>query len=106
MDIPQIDFAAAKALYDDKAAVFLDIRDPGSYQAGHVPGAMRLDDSNVHDFLEETDKAAKIVVYCYHGNSSIGAAGFFMEQGFTDVSSLMGGFTNWSAAGGASESTA
>jgi thiosulfate sulfurtransferase len=35
------------------------------------------------------------VVYCYHGNSSLGAAGYFLENGFKNVASMMGGFEAW-----------
>jgi thiosulfate sulfurtransferase len=36
-----------------------------------------------------------VVVCCYHGNSSQSAAQFLVEQGFTEVYSLNGGFEQW-----------
>ncbi len=103
MDIPEIDFSQAQGLFEAGTATFVDIRDPDSFQEGHVPGAIRLDDSNIQQFVADTDKQATVVVYCYHGNSSAGATAFFRDQGFTEVSSLMGGFVAWEDAGGASE---
>jgi thiosulfate sulfurtransferase len=35
------------------------------------------------------------VVYCYHGHTSLGAAAYLRENGFTDVVSLSGGFELW-----------
>ncbi len=32
------------------------------------------------------------MIYCYHGNSSQGAADWLSEQGFSDVVSLDGGY--------------
>lgn len=93
--ISQIDVNEAKKLLDDGNAVFVDIRDPGSYAGGHIPGAMHLTEDVLRDFVSNTDKGAKVVAYCYHGNSSQGAAGWLMEQGFTDVHSMAGGFEMW-----------
>lgn len=76
-------------------AKIVDIRDPGSYEMTHIPGAIQLDDLTVKDFLETTDKAMPIIVYCYHGISSRGAAAFFAEQGFQEVYSMAGGFESW-----------
>ncbi|CRR54182.1 Thiosulfate sulfurtransferase GlpE [Pseudomonas aeruginosa] len=35
------------------------------------------------------------MVVCYHGNSSQSAAAYFIQQGFSDVYSLDGGFELW-----------
>lgn len=103
MDIPQIDITEARDLLAGGKTTFVDVRDPMSYRSGRIPGAVHLDDSNVHEFVADTDKDATVVVYCYHGNSSLGATAFFQDQGFTSVSSLRGGFTAWNAAGHPSE---
>jgi thiosulfate sulfurtransferase len=34
-------------------------------------------------------------VVCYHGHSSQGAAQFMLQQGFAEVYSMDGGFTEW-----------
>ena len=53
------------------------------------------DDGNVQEFLQNTAKDQDVIVYCYHGNSSMGATGYFIENGFTNVASMMGGFEAW-----------
>ncbi len=93
--IPEIGLDDAQAALDAGDVTFVDIRDPGSYAAGHVPGAVHLTDQNAREFLESADKAAKVIVYCYHGHSSMGATGYLLEQGFQDVASMTGGFTAW-----------
>jgi thiosulfate sulfurtransferase len=95
MNIPQIQIHEAKNKLDRKNCLFVDIRDPASYQAAHIPGAVHLHDGNVQDFVQNTAKDADVVVYCYHGNSSLGAAAFFMENGFESVASMSGGFEAW-----------
>ena len=95
MDIRQIHIHDAKQKLDEKKSVFVDIRDPNSYREAHIPGAVHLNDGNVQEFLQATAKDKPVIVYCYHGNSSMGATAYFMENGFTDVASMSGGFEAW-----------
>src|SRR6266480_3711011 len=105
MEIPQIPIHGAKNKLDQKPCLFVDIRDPGSYQQAHIPGAIRLHDGNVQEFVQNTDKDKDVVVYCYHdnstrryryhGNSSLGATAYLIENGFKNVASMSGGFEAW-----------
>lgn len=93
--IPEIGLTDAALALEAGNVTFVDIRDGGSYAAGHVPGALHLTDRNAAEFLGSADKARRVIVYCYHGHSSMGATGFLLEQGFEDVVSMTGGFTAW-----------
>lgn len=95
MEIPQIQIQDAKQKLDQGECLFVDIRDPGSYRQAHIPGALHLHDGNVHEFLQNADKNKNVVVYCYHGNSSLGATAFLIENGFKNVASMSGGFEAW-----------
>ena len=79
----------------DKTHVVVDIRDPASFQAGHIPNALHLSNESLPDFLRTADFDAPVVVCCYHGISSQQAAQFLISQDFTEVYSLDGGFTDW-----------
>lgn len=81
----------------DKTHVVVDIRDPASFQAGRIPGAIHLTNDNLSDFIRDADLDAPLVVCCYHGNSSQQAAQFLASQDFSDVYSLDGGFVEWQA---------
>lgn len=93
--IKEID--AKEALEDLKKgeSLFLDIRDPHSFEAAHIPNALHLNSEVLEDFLKKTARDKKVIVYCYHGISSQGAALYLQEQGFQDVYSLRGGFEEW-----------
>lgn len=97
MEVPRISIESAKEKFEAKDTIFLDIRDPNSFQHGHIPGAQHLGDHNVTEYIESADKSKAHVIYCYHGNSSQGGTGYFLENGFSDVQSMDGGFTQWEA---------
>ena len=94
-EVPEIDAETAKTHLDAGDALFVDIRDPQSYAVARIPGAIRVDDGNVAEFLKDTPKDGKVIVCCYHGNNSKDATLYFQEQGFSDVHSLRGGFADW-----------
>ena len=62
MEIPQIQIHEAKKKLDEKNCLFVDIRDPGSYQQAHIPGALHLHDGNVQEFLQNTAKDQNLVI--------------------------------------------
>ncbi len=95
MDYRRIDQAAALEMIRSENATVVDIRDPASFQSGHIAGALRLDNRNVADFIATADRASPVIVCCYHGNTSQGAARFLAEQGFERCYSLDGGFKGW-----------
>jgi thiosulfate sulfurtransferase len=79
----------------DETHVVVDIRDPVSFQSGHIPNAIHLSNDSLPEFLRTADLDAPVVVCCYHGISSQQAAQFLISQDFTEVYSLDGGFTDW-----------
>lgn len=94
MSFEKINPNEAKELLEQGANI-ADVRDALSFQAGHIKGAKRLDNSTLNDFMAQADKETPLLVYCYHGSSSQGVAGFFAAQGYTKVYSLEGGFGQW-----------
>ncbi|MDQ2994688.1 MAG: rhodanese-like domain-containing protein [Pseudomonadota bacterium] len=75
--------------------VIYDIRDPSSFQSGHIPGAKLLSHQMITKCPPEI-KQKPVIIYCYHGISSQAAADFLQQQGFVEVYSMIGGFTAWS----------
>lgn len=94
-DIPEIDTDEARRRLDAGGTLFMDVRDPGSYASAHIPGALHVNDYNIEAFVEETARDKAIVVYCYHGNSSRGGTAYLLDNGFTNVCSMSGGFEAW-----------
>ncbi len=91
----EIDIHRVKEMVENNSANIVDIRDPASFSGGHIPTAVPVSDANVQEFTEQTDKDKPLVVCCYHGISSQGAAAYFAEQGFKEVYSMTGGYEAW-----------
>ena len=91
-----IDISDALPIIENNAAI-VDIRDLVSFETSHISNAISLTNDNVQSFIDSTEKQKPIIVCCYHGNSSKGAAEYFASQGFKEVYSLNGGFSQWSA---------
>ncbi len=69
--------------------LFIDVREPFEYDAGHVPGAINIPlgmfGKGISAVLKDVSKDAHIVLYCRSGNRS-GQALLYMQQiGFTNV---------------------
>ncbi|MCE2572391.1 thiosulfate sulfurtransferase GlpE [Motilimonas eburnea] len=75
--------------------VIADIRDPESFKAGHIEGAFHLTNERLGAFIEQVDFETPVIVVCYHGNSSQGAAQFLLNQGYDEVYSMDGGMDIW-----------
>ncbi len=75
--------------------VIADIRDDQSFTSAHIEGAYQLTNGTLHQFMQQTPLDQPVVVVCYHGRSSQGAAQYLVEQGFETVYSMDGGFESW-----------
>lgn len=84
-----------KQLAMQASCTLLDIRDPRSFNQGHIDDAIHIEQINVEQFVDEQPKDKPLVICCYHGISSQSAAAYFAEKGFTDVYSLDGGYEGW-----------
>lgn len=76
-------------------ALFVDVRDAGSWLGDRIPGAIHVGDHNVAAFLAQADPDRRTIVVCYHGHNSLGGAAWFRQNGLRDVWSMRGGMADW-----------
>ncbi len=100
MSFKRINVEQARELIEKNSAQVVDVRDAASYQAGHILGAEAITEVNVEAFIQRADFARPLIVCCYHGNMSQGAAEYFSRSGFQDTYSLDGGYEAWQMSGG------
>ncbi len=95
--IREVDPQTAEEEMAHPGAVLLDVREPDEYQQGSVPGAVHIPRGNLELSVEGRipDKGAHVLVYCAGGVRSAFAAQTLQELGYTDVSSVLGGFNRW-----------
>ncbi|ADP10617.1 MULTISPECIES: thiosulfate sulfurtransferase GlpE [Erwinia] len=79
-------------------ALLVDIRDAQSFAAAHASGAFHLSNESLPLFIAQSDLSLPVLVMCYHGNSSKGAAQYLLGQGFSAAYSIDGGFEAWRTA--------
>jgi thiosulfate sulfurtransferase len=94
-DFQHISVAQTAALLTAGKVVIADIRDEQSFASGHIDGAWHLTNGSLHGFMQQFEFDQPVVVVCYHGNSSQGAAQYLAQQGFEQVFSMDGGFESW-----------
>ena len=91
----RISVQQAYEIMESGKTTIVDVRDTGAFALGHIANAQVVNDENIKDFLEGTDKEIPLICYCYHGISSQRAANFFADQGFKKVYSIDGGWEEW-----------
>jgi rhodanese-related sulfurtransferase len=87
-------FASARA----DGAVTIDVREPGEYLAGHVPGAHLMPMGEVAARATELPRKAPVYVICANGNRSLTIADLLIRHGY-DARSVRGGTSAWESAG-------
>jgi 3-mercaptopyruvate sulfurtransferase SseA len=63
-ETPRVSLADAKAAYDQRTAVFLDVRSADDYAASHVPGAVSIPLADLESRLGQLDPSDWIITYC------------------------------------------
>ena len=73
----------------------VDVRNPGEVAAGTIPNAVTIPVGQLPSRSTELDPAKPTVVYCAGGYRSSVAASLLRQNGFVDVSDILGGFGAW-----------
>ena len=81
--------------------VLIDVRENDEFRSGHLKGARGIGRGvlEYHIAGEVPDTEKEIVLYCRGGNRSALAAESLRQMGYTNVSSMIGGYRQWSSEG-------
>ncbi len=100
--VHKVSAADVKAAIDKKEkAIFLDVRDPGEFAAGHLPGAMNISRGTLefNVFNKIPDQKAKIYVYCKTAGRSTLATKTLNDLGYKNAVLMDAMFEDWIKAG-------
>jgi rhodanese-related sulfurtransferase len=81
----------------NQGALVLDVREPASYQAGHIADARNVSVKNLAEQAESLKKYREkpVIAYCDTGMSGATAARELAKLGFAKVVNLHGGLEAW-----------
>lgn len=79
------DYAAELRNIINNNAFLVDVRTPGEFAEGHVPGSVNIPLDTIPMQLPLFKDKNNIVVFCRSGMRSAQAKGFLEQQGFNNV---------------------
>jgi 3-mercaptopyruvate sulfurtransferase SseA len=62
--VQRVSLEDAKAAFDAKKAIFIDVRDSGSFNQAHILGAVLIPVSDLESRMDELDPKSWIIPYC------------------------------------------
>lgn len=83
-------------LDQDDTSIILDVREHAEYAFAHIPGAISIPLGELESRINELSKEQTIYVVCRTGNRSDMAAQKLVENGFSNVTNVVPGMSNWS----------
>lgn len=66
-------------------AKIIDVRTPGEYQSGHIPGSINIPLNELPGKLQQLDKSKPVITCCASGMRSGSAKSLLVANGFRDV---------------------
>ncbi len=94
------DISVAQAAQAQKDGAFiLDVREPSEWAQGHIAGATLIPLGDLPNRLTEVPRNREVVVVCRTGVRSAQGRDILKQAGFTRVTSMTGGLTQWQAQG-------
>lgn len=95
----EISVTRAHQLYQQKGVFFVDVREQDEWDSFHIPGTTLIQLGQLSSRLSEVPKDQQIVVVCRSGNRSQQGRDILLQAGYTKVTSMAGGVTEWKTQG-------
>ena len=90
-----------KRLDAGESFTIIDVREDNEWSRGHIPGAVHLGRGIIERDIEDRfpERNVELVLYCGGGYRSAMSADNLQKMGYTNVSSMDGGWRGWTEAG-------
>ena len=79
-------------------AQLIDVRTPGEYDLGHIPGAVNVPVDTLQSEAANWDRSKTYVVYCASGARSAQAVDIMTSMGFKNIDHFNKGIVAWTGA--------
>ncbi|WP_027964402.1 sulfurtransferase TusA family protein [Halalkalibacillus halophilus] len=84
-----------KSKLNQDGVTVVDVRESAEYAFGHIPQAKSIPLGELESRLDEINKEDEIYVVCRTGNRSDLAAQLLHEKGYTNVTNVVPGMSEW-----------
>lgn len=95
----RVDVVKAKELYDSKNTSWIDVREPGEWKEGRIPGSTLVPLNTLLLSPRKYLNGDNVVFYCAQGIRSAVACEVAAAVGLTRIYNLEGGIIDWVAKG-------
>ena len=95
----RVDAARGKELYDSQSTTWIDVREPGEWNEGRIPGATLVPLNTLLMSPRKYLNSDNVVFYCAQGIRSAVACEVAAAVGLTKIFNLEGGIIDWVAKG-------
>lgn len=99
--VREVSVSETQRRLETRRARVIDVREDNEWAAGRVRGAEHMGRGVIERDIEVRvpDKAAELILYCGGGFRSALSADSLQKMGYTNVSSMAGGWRAWKDAG-------
>ena len=100
-EIEAISPKEASAMYTEKRAVIVDVREDSEWNEQHIPGAIHIPLAQLTERLAELKqyKDSPVITQCRTGGRSAKALDVLKSAGFSKVYNMDGGIVAWDKSG-------
>lgn len=84
---------------DDASPLVVDVREPNEFAAVRLDGVALVPMSTFATRFEELPRDRPLLVMCAAGSRSAAATAHLLRNGWTNVTNVAGGITEWEKAG-------
>lgn len=78
-----------------RGATVIDVRTASEYNAGHIPGAVLVEEGTYQTALADADRSKEYVVYCATGSRSVAVVDWMKANGFKNIKHFNEGIVTW-----------
>ena len=99
--VREVTVAETQRRLEGRKALLIDVREESEWDAGHARGAIPMGKGVIERDIEARvpDRNAELILYCGGGFRSALSADNLQKMGYTNVSSMAGGWRAWQAGG-------
>lgn len=103
LSVLNADVAQVKTWLDRNEILLVDVRETSEYEKEHIAGSVLLPLSSFEPDMFPSLPGKKVVLHCAVGKRSEAAGKMLLNEGYPEITHMVGGLAEWKSAGYATE---